>query len=100
MYVEGFVFGVMEGSLSLSLLAWICRGSSSCPRYHAYTFPLGEQLFFGSSSCPRYHAYTFPLGEQFMYILVLEGSENVSKMVPHASLRYAGYGAVEEESFV
>ena len=57
-------------------------------------------LFLGSSSCPRYHAYTFPLGEQFMYILVLEGSENVSKMVPHASLRYAGYGAVEEESFV
>jgi hypothetical protein len=26
--------------------------------------------------------------------------ERAVKMVPHASLRYAGYGAVEEESFV
>ena len=57
MYVEGFVFG----GLSLSFFSF-------------FSF-----LFLGSSSCPRYHAYTFPLGEQFMYILVVEGSDDSSE---------------------
>ena len=72
MYVEGFVFG----GLSLSFFSL---------------------LFLGSSSCPRYHACTFPLGEQFMYILVLEGSENGAS----CELQICrNNGAVEEESFV
>jgi hypothetical protein len=49
---------------------------ASCLEGSLSLFAFISWIFLLSSLPCIYHDHTFPVGEQFMYILVLEGSEN------------------------
>ena len=54
----------------------VCMWRASCLEGSLSLFAFISWIFLLSSLPCIYHDHTFPVGEQFMYILVLEGSEN------------------------